>query len=177
MKERYNLMMMRAGAIFVFLLIGMGLFTFSWAETLQSDISLEEPAVEPKSSILDELKAEEYATDIPSVIISGLDAYKLQGAEAAIRRWIKGGPIEGDAKALASVDALKEIETVYGKYVGYQLIRTEYLTASSKLTYLQMNYEKGPLFVRFLCYWTGSRWVVTGRFLFDTEPQKAFLVG
>ena len=119
----------------------------------------------------------DYTIDVPDVIIKGLDAYPLEGPEAAVKTWIRGGPIEADSQALANAGSFKEVEAYYGRYLGYQFISAKHLTVSTKFVYLQMNYEKGPLFVRFLCYWTGSSWVVTGRFVFNTDPQQVLPAG
>ena len=109
---------------------------------------------------------------LPPVIAAGMDMYAIEGAESAVKTWVKGGPLEGDAKVLSSVQAFNEVEKFYGKYEGSHLVSQRNLTPSSKLIYIQMNYEKGPLFVRFLCFLSGGKWVVAGRMVLNTEPDE-----
>ena len=109
---------------------------------------------------------------IPPIIEAGMDDYAIQGAEGALKTWTKGGPLEGDAKVLGSAQVFHEIEKYYGQYRSYHLISQKGLTPSSKLLYIQMNYDKGPLFLRFLCYLSGDRWVVAGRLLLNTDPDQ-----
>ena len=108
---------------------------------------------------------------LPPVISAGMDVYAIEGAESAVKTWVKGGPLEGDPKVLNSVQAFGEVEKFYGCYQGYHLVSQRNLTPTSKLIYLQMDYEKGPLFVRFLCYLAGDKWVVSGRMLLNTDPD------
>lgn len=109
---------------------------------------------------------------LPEVILTGLQAYSMKGPEAALNAWTKGGPLENDPKVLGSVRVFQEVEKYYGRYNGYNLIRQKKLAPNSKLIYLQMNYEKGPLFIRFLCYFSGDQWVVSGRLVLNTEPDE-----
>lgn len=148
--------MIRFRAVF-FLIAALTLTSVGRAEDL--GIAVEEAAAVPEEGL-------------PNIIISGLDAYALEGAEAAIKAWIKGGPNESDPNILSVVDMFKEVETRYGLYIGYEVISIKDLTASSKLVSLQLNYEKGPFFCRFLCYKQGDAWLTTGRLAFDTDPQK-----
>ena len=110
--------------------------------------------------------------NVPPVIAAGMDDYAIEGAEGALKTWIKGGPLEDDAKVLGNVQAFHEVEKYYGKYHSYYLIEQKNLTPTSKLFYIQMNYDKGPLFVRFLCYLSGGRWVVAGRLPLSTDPDQ-----
>ena len=109
---------------------------------------------------------------LPPVLLSGLDAYALGGPENAVKAWMKDGPLENDPKVLASAHAFQEVEKYYGAYKGYEVVREKSLTSVSKLVFIQMNYEKGPFFVRFLCYLSGSRWVVAGRLILNTDPSE-----
>ena len=109
---------------------------------------------------------------VPDIVLAGLTAYQSQGAQVAIRIWTKGGPIEGNEDTLKSVEVFNQVQAVYGKYVGYELVKTQSINSTSKMVYLQMNYEKGPLFGKFLCYWTGNAWILTGRFVFNTDPKQ-----
>ena len=109
---------------------------------------------------------------LPQVIQAGFDDYVLKGAEGALTTWTKNGPLEGDAKIAESAGVFHEVEKYYGRYLSFHLIQQKELTPVSRLVYIQMNYEKGPFFARFLCYLAGTEWVVAGRLLLNTDPDQ-----
>ncbi len=113
------------------------------------------------------------AADLPDSIIQGMTVYQDLGAEAAIKAWLSGSPMEGDKDALAQADILKQIEGFYGKFTGYESIKEVDITSTSRLQYIQINYEKGPLFTYFLTYKKGEEWVIVN-FKFHTEPGTIF---
>lgn len=122
-------------------------------------VSSQAPAISAESPLLPVLQA-------------GFDDYALQGAEGALKTWAKNGPLEGDPKILESAHIFHEVEKYYGRYTGFHVIQKKELTPVSRLIYTQINYEKGPFFARFLCYFTGTQWVVAGRLVLDTEPDR-----
>ena len=111
-------------------------------------------------------------SDIPQMIKSGLTAYKAGGPEAAIAEWIKGSPYEGSKDAMSQANVFKQIETFYGKYIDYSPISVITLTPSTKLIYLSMNFDNGPVFAEFMIYKKKKTWILSGKFNFHTEPHK-----
>lgn len=109
---------------------------------------------------------------LPPVIAAGMDVYAMEGADRAIQTWMKGGPLENDEKILGMASVFQEVEQHYGKYTGYRSIGQSTLSPESKIVFIQMNFEKGPLFLRFLCYQTGGKWIVAGRFVGNTDPTE-----
>lgn len=109
--------------------------------------------------------------EIPSVVLSGLKAYQADGAEAALKTWLVGSPMEGENVALSQANIFRQAETLYGKYVGFHLIKVVDLTPSTKLVYLQINYQEGPFFTNFVCYKTESGWIIP-TLTFHTEAEK-----
>ena len=105
--------------------------------------------------------------DVPGVVSSGLEAYAAKGSVAAVEEWITGGPIDR-TNAMSLVKAFRQIEDVYGKYKGYDLIAAEKITVHSKIVYIQLNYEKGPAFARFFCYKQGNKWIITEKLEVNT---------
>jgi hypothetical protein len=108
--------------------------------------------------------------DLPPVILSGLDAYKAEGPEAAIRAWIKGSPIEGSKDALAQSNVLRQIQDFYGSYKSYDVISARILSPNIRILYLGLNYEKGPLFSKFIIFQTAQGWILTS-FNFNTKEE------
>ena len=109
---------------------------------------------------------------LPPVIAAGMDVYAIEGAERAIQTWMKGGPLENDDKVTTSAAVFQEVEKYYGKYKGYRAIGQKTLSPEAKLVFVQMNFEKGPLFLRFLCYLASDKWIVAGKLAGNTDPVE-----
>jgi hypothetical protein len=110
---------------------------------------------------------------IPSPITTGLADYAFQGADAAVKAWAKGSAREGSPEISIQVNYLKQVEAVYGKFQGYHVVQVHGLSPLSLIVYLTINYEKGPLFARFLAYRIRNDWVLPD-FTFDTKPEAVF---
>jgi hypothetical protein len=108
--------------------------------------------------------------DVPKIILSGLDAYKAEGPEAAIKAWVKGGPMEESKDALSQANVLRQIQDYYGVYKAFDVIRSRNLSPTTRIFYLTMDYEKGPLFAKFVAYRTEQGWIVT-TFTFNTKED------
>ena len=109
----------------------------------------------------------------PTPAIAALQAYKAEGAEAAVKAWLKGSPLEGGREAVSLVTSLRGIEDLIGKYQGYFVVKTVAFTPTCQLSYIQMIHSKGPLFAKFIVFNTGSAWVVeTVRF--HTDPEQVW---
>jgi len=108
---------------------------------------------------------------IPAVILSGLTAYKKSGPEAAIKAWIMGGPMEKKEKESLQYGAsFKEIEEYYGSYQTHRLIGTKEIASTSRFIILSMDFERGPVFARFLAYKGEKGWLLVS-FDFNTKAE------
>ena len=108
--------------------------------------------------------------DIPDVVLAGLNEYKANGPEAAIKAWIKGSAYETSVEALSQANLFRQVETMYGKFQGYQLIKNKEITKSSKVIYITMDFERGPVFASFLVF-QGKEKRVIASFNFNTKPE------
>ncbi len=106
--------------------------------------------------------------ELPPVLLSGLEAYKAKGPEEAVSLWVKNGPLDGDKDALGQAAVLRQIQSFYGAYESFDVISSRDLTQRVRIVYLVMNYEKGPLFAKFVCYRSDREWMVTN-FLLNTK--------
>lgn len=104
---------------------------------------------------------------------AGLDAYRSGGAEAAVRAWLRGGPLEGDTNAMAQANMLKSIEAFYGGYRSYELVAEREIGASTRFAFLIMSYEKGPLFGRFILFRQAEDWTIV-QFQVHTDPGEVW---
>jgi hypothetical protein len=108
--------------------------------------------------------------EVPKVIVSGLDAYKAEGPDAAVKAWIKGSPVEGSKEALSQANNLRQVQDFYGTYKTFHLIQSRNLGPTSRMVYLVLDYEKGPLFAKFLVFRAEQGWIVAS-FSFNTHPE------
>jgi hypothetical protein len=108
---------------------------------------------------------------VPPIITSGLAAYKSEGAQAAIKAWLKGSPLEASKEALSQANMLNQIHDFYGPYKSYEVIQVHTISASSKMVYLTIDCEQGAIFGKFLTFKRGDVWTVPS-FKFNTEPDK-----
>ncbi len=99
--------------------------------------------------------------ELPPVLLSGMEAYKAKGPEEAVSLWVKNGPLDGDKEALSQVAVLRKIQSLYGAYQSFDVISSQDLTQRVRIVYLVMNYERGPLFAKFVCYRSDREWTVT----------------
>jgi hypothetical protein len=110
---------------------------------------------------------------LPPVVVSGLDGYKAKGAEEAVRLWVKDSPLEGSKDAETQVSALRQIEELYGAYQWFEVVRIREITPRTMVIYLELDYERGPLFTRFTIYRSNHRWIMS-YFDFNTREENIF---
>jgi hypothetical protein len=115
----------------------------------------------------DEAKGEE----LPKIIRDGFEAYKTEGAEAAVKKWLAGSPMEGTKEAALFPNQFKQIETVYGPYRGYEAIQVRQLTTSTTLAFLIVKYDRGPFFGWFYVYSRGPEDYIIPQLGFHTKAE------
>jgi hypothetical protein len=108
--------------------------------------------------------------DFPGIVSTGLKEYKDNGPEAAIKAWIKGSAVETSVEAQSQANLFRQVETLYGKYIGNELVMTKEINKTSSMVYLTLNYEKGPVFASFLVYKNGGNTIIA-MFNFNTKPE------
>jgi hypothetical protein len=104
--------------------------------------------------------SEEKEANVPDVVTAGITAYEKGTADAAVDAWIRGSAIEHDpTQRDALVNGLKNIQKLYGGWVGWELIRVVKFSPSCWRVYGVLKYERGPAYVFFDCYKT-SDWIL-----------------
>ena len=109
---------------------------------------------------------------LPDIVSRGFDLYAQAGAEAALRAWVAGGPLDSADFVASQAAGLHRIETFFGKYQGFESIRTQSVTPGIRAVYTVLHFEKGPAFCYMLCYQTGSGGWVISDFDGSTSPRK-----
>ncbi|MGA3134480.1 MAG: hypothetical protein ABSC88_00655 [Terracidiphilus sp.] len=107
---------------------------------------------------------------LPPIIISGLEAYKDKGPDDAVRAWIKGSAIDGSKDALTQANNLRQIQDYYGAYRAYEVISTREVTPKTRVVYLVLDFDKGPLFAKFVVYRSDQGWILV-TFNFNTKEE------
>lgn len=107
---------------------------------------------------------------LPPIIVSGLEAYKDKGPEDAVRAWIKGSAIDGSKDALTQANNLRQIQDYYGAYRAYEVISTRDITPRTRVVYLVLDFDKGPLFAKFVVYRPDQEWILVN-FNFNTKEE------
>jgi hypothetical protein len=112
---------------------------------------------------------------VPGFIVGGLKAYKNSGPDAAIQTWLKGSPIEGNQDAQAQLDFLHQIQDSYGPYQSFEVISARDLGPRTRILYMVMEFEKGPLFAKFVVYRSEQGWLLAN-FTCNTHDEAIFPV-
>ncbi len=111
------------------------------------------------------------ANDVPKIIFLGFDQYKANGPDAAVKTWIQAGPLDGSKDALSQAGVLRQAQNDYGPYKAFELISSRNISPSTRIFYITIEYDKGPLFAKFVIYRTDQGWVLTS-FTFNADEDK-----
>ena len=55
---------------------------------------------------------------------------------------------------------LGQIETAYGKMVGFDVLRVVIVSPALQRVYILVKFEKGPVYAAFDCYKTPAGWII-----------------
>lgn len=99
---------------------------------------------------------------VPEILIAGLDAYRTGGMGQAMRAWLRNSALEGSKQAIAAGTVLHQAQEIYGNYRGFEPITIRDVTASTRIVYLALDYDRGPVFAKFVTYRTDQGWVMIG---------------
>lgn len=125
-------------------------------------------SVKAQNTVADEAR---HHFDVPHVVIDGLIAYHDKGPDEAVRIWIKDSPIDGNKEALNQANNLRQVQTYYGTFRDFEVLGMPSLSERVRTVYLVMNYDKGPVFAKFMLYRSVDHgWLLTS-FNFNTVPD------
>ncbi|HEX4004856.1 MAG TPA: hypothetical protein VHX60_01650 [Acidobacteriaceae bacterium] len=116
--------------------------------------------------------AQDANTPVPKILIAGFDAYKMGGPGEALRAWLRGSPNEAGPEATAQFAVLRSAQELYGPYRGFEVVAARQVSPSTRIVYMTVDYDKGPLFAKFLLYRAEPQgWIVTN-LLFSTNDTE-----
>jgi hypothetical protein len=85
--------------------------------------------------------------------------------------WLKGSPLESNKEALSQANVLRQIEDLYGKFDGAEIIKEHQISSRVRTIIAVLHYSRGPVFGRFQVYETSQgNWAVT-EFNFHTDAD------
>jgi len=113
--------------------------------------------------------------DLPLVITLGMEAYRQSGAGEAIKAWLKDSPLQSTRDSLKEVNNLHSVESYYGAFQNYDVLSVKDLSPRTRIVFVVMNYERGPLFGRFVAYRAQGEWILTN-FEFNTDERQVLEV-
>jgi len=111
--------------------------------------------------------------EVPPIVLSGLQAYRDSGPDAALRAWIKGSSLEGTKDALSQANILRQVQDYYGTYRAFEVVSTEDISPKTRAIYLVLDFDRGPLFVKFVVYRSDQGWI-TAYFNSNTKEELVF---
>lgn len=117
--------------------------------------------------------------EVPPIVKAGFEAYAAKGPEAAWTAWGLDGIQQsiGAKDQLTPQDKAKFIATIsdantqYGKYLGFELIRSNNIAPSYKVVHVLWRFERRPLFCMFVCYRERDDWKVLN-FFAGSDPRE-----
>lgn len=100
---------------------------------------------------------------LPIPLVEAAEAYKSEGANAFLPTLVKGSRLlnTNDASFVQATHMLNEIESLYGSYLGLELVSSIPIAPSTRVVYFILNYERGPLYGVLSAYKTTHGEIVT----------------
>lgn len=98
-------------------------------------------------------------------------AYRDKGADEAVRTWVKDSVLDGNKDALSQANTLRQSADYYGVYRNFEILSTQELSQRVRLVYLVINYDKGPLFGKFVTYRSEDHGWLLLNFAFNRDPE------
>lgn len=108
--------------------------------------------------------------ELPKIVQFGLETYKSEGPEAAIKAWLKGGPYDGNKDIISQASVLRQAQGLYGTYRGYEVMHEQDVSASVRVFYLSLNFDRGPVFSRFIVFRSEQGAMITA-LNFSAKPE------
>lgn len=106
---------------------------------------------------------------VPPFIVAGMNAYRDDGLDAAMKIWLKNTPQALIQSAQSNMGLLSQVPEGYGRFRRFDVVSMRQLSPSTRVYYLILNYDEGPLFARFIVYRTADNGWILNSSKFDTS--------
>ena len=107
---------------------------------------------------------------VPPVVMEGFQELQKNGTLAAMAVWFAGSARENDEVQDRASAKMTSIQGLFGRVLGYELIRTVLLSVSTERVYVAVKFEKGVAWMSFDCYKPETKWIIC-RFDFGTNAN------
>ena len=86
--------------------------------------------------------------DLPLPLFEAAEAYEKNGSDAFLPVLVGKSRLQyADSTSLQQAsNVFRVIEQLYGEYVGIELVRSVPISASIRIVYFVLKYERGPLY-------------------------------
>jgi hypothetical protein len=113
--------------------------------------------------------------ELPKILLAGFDSYRAAGPDEAMRVWLRNSPLEGTADAGTQEQILHAAGGRFGPWRAFDVIGARQISPSTRVVYLTLDYDRGPLFAKFVLYRTTQGYIVTSMVFSpnDTEVLPA----
>jgi len=98
---------------------------------------------------------------VPKVLEAGFDAYRAGGPDEALRVWLRNSPLEGTPEIGKADQALHAAQAQFGQWRSFDIVSDHTISASTRVIYMTLDYDKGPLYAKFILYRTDPGYIVT----------------
>jgi hypothetical protein len=106
-------------------------------------------------------QSEDAATPLPKVLVAGFDAYRAGGPDEALRVWLRNSPLEGTPDIGTQAKILRAAQVEFGQWRSFDVVNIHQVSPSTRIIYMTLDFDKGPLFAKFVVYRTEPGWIVT----------------
>ncbi|MDZ4743616.1 MAG: hypothetical protein SGI98_09390 [Verrucomicrobiota bacterium] len=111
---------------------------------------------------------------LPPPVRDGLKALIDKGAQQAVNIWVKGTPVEKDAKLTTSLlQNLEPMIAMMGNVNGYEIVRQVQISPSVVTSYIVIKLDLGPIYMVSDAYQSKNGWIIAN-IRFDGNLRPLF---
>ncbi|HTV14309.1 MAG TPA: hypothetical protein VME68_06315 [Acidobacteriaceae bacterium] len=107
------------------------------------------------------LSQSESGPPVPRILEAGFDAYRAGGPDEALRVWLRNSPLEGTGEIGKADQVLHAAQIQFGQWRSFDIISDHTISRSTRVIYMTLDFDKGPLFAKFVLYRTEPGYIVT----------------
>lgn len=107
---------------------------------------------------------------VPPIVGKGFEEFQKNGTLAAMGVWLAGSARDNDDDQDRATAKMNSLQGLFGRMLGYELVRVVSLSLSSKRVYAAVKFEKGVAWMSFDCYRAEKDWIIS-RFDFGTNAN------
>ena len=111
---------------------------------------------------------------VPPFIAAGMAAYRDEGLDAAMKIWLKNIPQGYGAPETLNANLLNTVseQLQYGKFRQFEVASVRQIAPSTRIYYLVLNYDNGPVYARFIVYRSADHGWILNSYKFDINMDN-----